>query len=291
MKSYAVILICMMFLVPHSGAQVSVDLSLDQEQFLQDETLPVNVRIVNRSGQTLVLGDDPDWLTFTVERSENNLPAPRKNDVPVVGQFVLESSQMASRLTDLMPYYDLKPGRYHVTATVKIPAWGKEIRSGSKLVEIIRGTKIWETVVGIPGGEGLPEARKYVLQQAHYLRQLYLYLRLTDENEQRVFRVMPLGRLTSFGRPEAQIDRESNLHVLFRTGARSFVYDVINPQGEITIRQRHDYTATRPTLKSSGTGDIAVVGGARYVTPNDLPPPPPVSTIPKTNEVQIPDPQ
>ena len=37
-------------------AQVSVELLIDQEQFLRDESLPVKVRIVNRSGQTLHFG-------------------------------------------------------------------------------------------------------------------------------------------------------------------------------------------------------------------------------------------
>jgi hypothetical protein len=50
-----------------SDAQVSVALVLDQEQFLIDESLPVKVRIANRSGQTLKLGQEPDWLTFAIE--------------------------------------------------------------------------------------------------------------------------------------------------------------------------------------------------------------------------------
>ena len=45
-------------------AQVTVDVVLDQEQFLPTETMPVAVRITNRSGQPLHLGADADWLTF-----------------------------------------------------------------------------------------------------------------------------------------------------------------------------------------------------------------------------------
>jgi hypothetical protein len=43
-------------------AQVAVEILLDQEQFLRDESLPVKVRVINRSGQTLRLGQDNDWL-------------------------------------------------------------------------------------------------------------------------------------------------------------------------------------------------------------------------------------
>ena len=48
-------------------AQVRVEVTLDQGQFLPGETLVAAVRITNRSGQTLRLGGQPDWLTFSVE--------------------------------------------------------------------------------------------------------------------------------------------------------------------------------------------------------------------------------
>ena len=50
-----------------ASAQVTVDVVLDQEQFLPSESLPVAVRITNRSGQPLHLGADTNWLTFSVE--------------------------------------------------------------------------------------------------------------------------------------------------------------------------------------------------------------------------------
>jgi len=52
-------------------AQVVVELELDQQQFLPSESLPVAVRITNRSGQPLRLGTDPNWLTFSVTSLDN----------------------------------------------------------------------------------------------------------------------------------------------------------------------------------------------------------------------------
>ena len=54
-----------------SVAQVSVELVLDQEQFLLNESLPVRARITNRSGQALQLGQEKDWLSFTIESRDD----------------------------------------------------------------------------------------------------------------------------------------------------------------------------------------------------------------------------
>ena len=101
-------------------AQVSVEVVLDQDQFLRDESLPVKVRITNRSGQLLRLGRDNEWLAFVIETGDGR-PVSRMIEVPVTGEFVLESARMATREVDLGPCFDLsEPGHYTIGATVKI---------------------------------------------------------------------------------------------------------------------------------------------------------------------------
>jgi hypothetical protein len=265
-------LVSLLWAAPWALAQVTVDLVLDQEQFLRDESLPVKVRITNRSGQTLRLGDQPNWLAFHLENREGLSITPREQ-ILAQGEFSLEASRVATREVDLMPGYDLNPGRYFLSVTVRITDWNQEITSSRKIIEIIRGVNMWQEVVGVPADTGPPEVRKFILQQANYLQQPYLYVRLTDAEEHRVFRVLPIGRLLSFSRPEAQIDRQSNLHVLFQTGPRAFTYCVVSP----TSRQRYDYSQTRPVLKGDGAGNITVSGGLRQLSRSDTPPPPPAN--------------
>jgi len=252
-------------------AQVTVEVLFDQEQFLRDESLPAKVRITNHSGQTLPLGKQPDWLTFAME-SRDGAVVSKLGEVPVQEEFSLESSMVAVRRVDLMPYFELsQPGRYRVTAILKIKQWNVDVSSKPKLFEIVRGTKIWEQTFGVPDSGAPPEVRKYALQQANYLKRLLLYVRLTDETENRVFKVFPVGPLVSFSRPEVQLDKRSNLHLLFQIGARAFIYAVINPDGQIVVRQTHDYARTRPVLKSQEDGQIFVSGGTRRITADDLP--------------------
>ena len=266
-------------------AQVTVEIIFDQEQFLRDESLPTKVRITNRSGQTLQLGKEADWLTFAVERRDGSTTS-KLSEVPVQEEFSLESSMAAVRRVDLMPYFDLsEPGHYKVTALLKIKQWNEEVSSKPKPFEIVRGTKIWEQEFGVPASGGPPEVRKYALQQANYLKRLLLYVRVTDETENHVFKVFPVGPLVSFSRPEVQLDKRSNLHLLFQTGARAFIYAEINPNGQLLVRQTHDYARTRPVLKSQEDGQIFVSGGTRRITADDLPA---SSAASSTNDVPAP---
>ena len=264
-------------------AQVTVDVMLDQEQFLRDESLPIKVRITNRSGQTLPIGKEVDELTFSVE-SRDGLIVSKLAEIPLEGTVSLDSSMQVTRRVDLMPCYDLsKPGRYTVTVSLKLKQWDKEFFSKPKTFEIVGGSKIWEQEFGVPAVAGDPEVRKYVLQQANYHKRPMLYVRVSDVNDNRVFKVLAAGPLVSFGRPEAQVDKWSNLHLLFQTGARSFVYDVITPQGDITVRQTHDYTSTRPVLKGNEDGKIFAAGGQRRFSADDVPPP---SAVVSTNDLK-----
>lgn len=257
------------------GSGVSVDLALDQDQFLPDEELRVAVKISNRSGQTLTLGKDANWLTFSVE-SRDSFIVPKLENPPVTGEFSLESSLVGTKRVNITPYFNFsKPGGYRVTAVVKLP-WGEEIISKPKTFEITSGTRLQEVEFGVPreGNNGIPETRHYVLQQAIYLKQMRLYLRLTDASGAKTLKLFPLAPMTSFTKVEAQLDRFSNFHVLSQTGARSFNYCVINPEGQIITRQTHDYSEnSRPVLKYNSEGRVRVFGGAQRITPTDLPAP------------------
>jgi hypothetical protein len=272
MRSLALALVGWLAAVCALRAQVSVDLLLEQKQFLRDESLPVKVRVTNRSGQTLRLGQDADWLHFAIEHRDGH-PLRRQGEVDVTGEFTLESASVADRIFNLMPHFDLgMPGRYRVTALLKIKDWGVTVSSPPAEFDIIQGSKIWEEDFGVPAPEGPPEPRKYILQQAAHTKELRLYARVTDLAEHRVFRVVALGPLVSFSRPEAQIDKQSSLHALFQTGARSFYYTVVDPDGALVVRHTYDYTATRPVLRVDKEGKIFVAGGVRRPSRDDLPP-------------------
>src|SRR5262245_12925224 len=76
--------------------QVTVQILLDQDQFLRDESLPVKLRVTNLAGQTLHLGRDNAWLTFALEGMDGAVVS-KLADPPVAGEFAVESAQAATR--------------------------------------------------------------------------------------------------------------------------------------------------------------------------------------------------
>lgn len=275
----------MMLAALNTQAQVSVEVSLSQDQFLAGESMPAQVTIVNRSGQTLELGKDQEWLSFSVE-SKDNYPVLKSGDVPVNDMpFTLGSSQRGKPIVDIAPYYTFsKPGRYMVRATLFVKEWNQTFTSPPKEFDVIIGSKMWEQDFGLPkpagaAADSAPEIRRYTLHQANYLRKsLMLYVKVSDANG-KVFKVFPVGPMLSFGQPEPQIDKNSNLHVLYMDGPHSGSYVVVNPNGDIVLRQTYDMSSNvRMRLKMNSEGNLEVVGGTRRVTSKDVPPPQPAET-------------
>ena len=279
MKKLVAMLACwLVWLSPAMSQGVSVEVVLDQAYFLPHEALMVKVRITNFSGQPLQFGKDDDWLSFAVEGNKSFV-VPRLAPVPVRGEFTLDSSKVAIRTVDLAPCFDLsRPNHYTVRATVNLPQWQRLVTSDKKGFDILSGAKLWEQDFGVPQGVvqvgEQPEVRKYALFQTIHGKQLKLYLRLSDVSENKVFRIFPIGPMVSFSKPEPQLDKFGNLHILYQTGARSFNYSIVSPDGLLITRETHDYyNNSRPILRAGSDGRISVAGGNRRASADDLPPP------------------
>jgi hypothetical protein len=259
-----------------AGAQVTLEVELAQRQFLPSESLPVAVRLTNRSGQPLHLGDDPKWLTFSVT-AVDNFVVTKIADVPVQGEFEVGSSQMATKRVDLAPCFKLtRHGSYRIVARVRIKDWNAEFASQPQTFDIIDGAKLWSQTFGLPAPAGItngvPEVRRYTLEEANYLRsQLRMYVQVSDESERQIFKVRAIGPMVSFSQPEARLDPHNRLHVIYQSGARVYNYSIVNPDGDIVWQENYDYLNTRPRLQIADDGNITVLGGVRRLKPDDVP--------------------
>lgn len=276
MKKFTLALVLLLALVAGARAQVTAEIVLEQEHFLLGEEINAAVKITNRSGQTLHLGDDAKWLTFTIETRSGQIVA-KQGEVPVDGAFELESGKVATRRVNLQPYFSWSDyGGYRARANVQIKNWDAVVVATPKSFDLIKGAKLWAQDFGMLLPEGVtnraPEVRRYSLEKASYLRsQLRLYLRILDADSSQVRKVLPIGPMVSLSNPEQQIDRLNQLHVLYQTGPRTYLYTVVTPDGEMVLRQTHEITAGRPRLLSDDKGNWGVVGGARRYSPDDLP--------------------
>lgn len=262
-------------------AQVTLSLHREQEQFLPAERLPITVHIENQSGRTLTFGTSPNWLIFGVETLQGRVVS-KLSDVPVDGEFRLESAERAKFTINLAPHFALQePGQFQVTAQMTVPGTGEFLSASPVVFEVLNGSRLWSQEFGIPpapgAGNALPEIRKYHLQQANHLKQIRLYVRITDASETRTFATFPAGTLVTFAKPEPMVDKLGRLHLLHQFGIRSYTYHLVDPDGTVKVRQTYEMTGTmRPALKVNAEGEVRVLGGARRETTADLPPAAPV---------------
>jgi hypothetical protein len=268
-----------------AGAQVTVELRSDQNEFLPGETIPLAVKITNLSGQQLHFGSGPGWLTFSVESSDG-FDVVKISDVPVPAQFDLFSSQAGTLHVDIAPCFQInRIGHYKVTAYLRLKDWASNITSPPKEFDVVTGVKLWSQEFGVPSAGGPPELREFSLEKANYLRQqLRLYLQLTDAAESRIYKVVALGPMVSFGYPDERIDRTSQLHVLWQTGAQSFSYCVVSPDGKLLQRDLYEIANTRPKLKVDDNGEVTVEGGIKRVPEAEIPPVHPPDDLPPASQ-------
>lgn len=273
-------LLAMLWLIAPAGmlAQMRVELEFDQETYLPGEEMFAIVRVYNSSGQTLKLGQDNHWLSFTIESSDGR-PVMELKVPDVQGEFELPNASRARKMVNLAEAFELKKmGRYYVTATVRVPQWGGEAFSTPEAttVGINSGVKLWERTFGLPSDSegGRPELRKFQLVQSNHRKQLSLYVRITDELETESYKLFPLGQLVGFSKPTPQLDQWSNLHVFYQDSGKSFRYFTITPDGLLLARQTWEAASdSRPGMTVNSEGRISVTGGVRRVSSSDLPPP------------------
>jgi len=272
------------------SAGVTVELILDESIFLPGEDIPLGVRISNLSGRPLTFGSTSTWLSFYAESKSGEVIA-RLGQVPVEGEFTLESAKAGTKWWNVQPYFDFQESGVHqIYAEVRLPDMKDRVLSEPATLTVQRARKLWEITFGVPPPEGAtneqPEIRRYALQSAIRKRDRNLYVRVTDEAELRIYRVVLLDRLLSFSNPEQQLDSRSQLHVLFQTGGSTYTYCVVTPDGEMAFRQKYEIVpSSRPRLMKQPDGSILVGGGRRLPSSSDVPPyePPPAEILPPTN--------
>lgn len=266
-------------------AQVELTVSLPQDQFLPGESIEAAVRIANLSSSPLKLGASKDWLRLNVEATENFI-VNRTADLPDSGEFALQPSTRGTLRFDVQPQFDLsRPGRYRLTATLRVSP-NEEVTSAPVHFEVFRGTRLWERPFSAPSttpGEEGPR-RKYLLQQATHLREVRLYIRVTDEEERGALRVIPIGKTVSFSRPACAVDRKSRLHTLHQISADTYRYHQVGPGGELLERRTYNFVDRRPQLRVNEAGEVAVIGGERRRSNDDLPAEGSSDTAPARND-------
>ena len=245
-------------------AQIQVELSFQRVQYISHEPILATVRIANNSGRAIDLRDDSGqhWFGFEINAGEGRLLAPLRPEAgePALHVGVGETVTRKINLTSLFPVHDF--GTYHVRANVFFADLNKFFYSTTKVVQVSDARPIWQKTVGVPEGmPGAGEARTYSLLSNRFLDHTSLYVRVENRDTGVVYTTYSLGRMIASQDPQAEIDRANQLHVLHCAAPRSWAYSHVGLNGELLAHSTFLETKSRPRLRHTADGSIAVNGG------------------------------
>jgi len=261
---FAISLAAFLFGVAAARAQIQVELSFKRVQYIAHEPILATVKIANNSGRDIDLRDDSGqhWFGFEINAGEGRLLAPLKSEAGEPALHV-ETGKTVTRkinLTSLFPVQDF--GTYHIRANVFFADLNKFFYSATKVVQVSDARPIWQKTVGVPEGmPGAGEARTYSLLSNRFLDHTALYVRVENRDTGVVFTTYSLGRIISSQDPQAEIDRANQLHVLHCASPRSWAYSHVGLNGELLAHSTFLETKSRPRLRHTADGSIAVNGG------------------------------
>ena len=275
------------FVAATAQAQLQVDLSFKRLQYIAHEPVVATVRIVNNSGRDIDLRDDSGqhWFGLEVNAGEGRLLAPlRRAAEPPLH---IEAGKAVTRRIDLTPLFPVRDfGAYHVRANVYFPDLNKFFYSSTKVFQVGDGRTVWQKTVGVPDGmPGAGEVRTYSLLTNRFVDHTSLYVRVENKERGVVYTTYSLGRIVSSDEPQAVVDRANQLHVLHCAAPRNWAYSHVGWNGELFKQSTFLETRTRPRLRYTVDGSVAIKGGALDVPAADTKhrPGPRLSDRPRAN--------
>ena len=268
MKKSAVVL-CLIFLAGSVHAQIQVELKLRRLQYIAYEPVFATLAVTNLAGRDIDLHDDggQHWFGFELSGKEGQPIAPAKRAEAEETPLHVESGKTVVRKINLTPLYAVHdPGTYHVRANIYFADLNKFFYSQGKVFQVVNARPIWQTTVGVP--EGMPdagEAHTYSLLRNRFPDHTSLYVRVENKESGVVYVTYSLGHIISSDEPQMEIDHANQLHVLHCSAPRTWTYSHIGLNGQLLKEERFMETKTRPHLRRTTAGEIAVNGGMRDV--------------------------
>jgi len=255
---------CLFFVAATAHAQIQVELSFKRLQYIAHEPILATVKIANNSGRDIDLHDDngQHWFGFEITADEGRLLAPLRQSGPEADLHV-EAGKTVTRKINLSLQYPVHDfGAYHVRANVYFPDLNKFFYSPTKVFQVGDARAVWQKTIGVPDGmPGAGEVRTYSLLSHRAVDHTSIYVRVENRETGVVYSTYSLGRTIANEPPQAEIDRANQLHVLHCAGPRNWAYSHVGVNGELLKHSTFLETKTRPRLRVTSDGSIAVRGG------------------------------
>ena len=275
------ILTFLVFLVTASSAfsQISMQIMLNQDAYLQYEPVYVRVSMRNMSAHALAFGESrglQGTLSFDIYPGGKNalrIPPKVEGVLPSMTGVILQPGTVRQFTFLLSKFYDIRHlGPLSVKAVVSHPQLPSAYESNTVHCNIVGGRKVWGPVtVGVPD-TGLLSAdssapaskiktRNYTII-SYFTGKVTAYAMVIDDAD-RVYKVRRIGfDLGAELKPKCEVDFLSRLNIMVAVTNEVFAYYQFNIDGGLERKKIYMKTSTTPTLvHDKDTGIVLPAGG------------------------------
>ncbi len=250
-----------------AGAQVDIRCRLAHTTVILYESIPMDVTIVNNTGQPLTFGvpEANAALMFDIERSPGALMMPTGASV-WTGAVTVAPMGTLKQTVDLLPAYPiLNTGPYSITARLE---WSDRAFISSRMfLDVVPGFEVARETASVPGmGRAI---RTYTLRTLNRDKTERLFLRIDDDDEGRCYGVFDLGRVVRMYKPNMEVDEEGDVHALHQAGPSFFVRHVFTPYGLLVSREQYSGDATQMRMSRQAGSGVVVEGIAQKLGGNE----------------------
>jgi hypothetical protein len=256
-------LLALIVAAPLAVAQLEVSLSLERGNYVSLEAIEATVTVKNSVGKDVVLGGPGGnpWLNFQIHDTSGALANPIR--AVNVQPMVLRNGESLQRKFQLdRLYYLSESGTYIIRAAAYFPELEKYNLSRPHRfnVQQPRPAK-WQEVFAVPGGRGY---RRFQIFTFNDTTKAYVCLSVIDEETKMVMSRTALGSVMVEKEIQPALDRNKHLHIVYLGTPTLYVYQQVDPVGNITDRKYYLAAKGVPKLIKNPDGSVLISGGSIY---------------------------
>jgi hypothetical protein len=250
-------------MVTQGHSQVGVAISMQQNQFMAGEAAQFQCTITNHTGNNLILSNvgQLPWLEVNVIRSGGQPATQFQRANP--GPIQIPAGQSVAKTIDVNSLYNIREaGTYRVSVVVRTDANENSYSSNSVLFHTINLRPDWSHKFSLSGAK---DTREFRMMNFTNNKQTMIYVQVIDNKTGTPLRTLNLGKALLFRKPQAAIDKQQNMHVLYLASPEFFLYARIDSQGRFLGRELYTPGAGGdPRLMTFADGSVKVSSGIKF---------------------------
>jgi hypothetical protein len=205
-----------LLLAGYAGAQMTVDMNLNQSVYILGEAVRADVRIVNHATTPLIVGPGgyrQNGLFFQITDGRHDTLEPSQPGTPMISDLRLPGGETYRSAFELDEWYPMgKAGSYIVTAMVRRD--DRRYETTSRAIDIVPGLEI-KTAIQLFADR--PDFQRK-LSLVYFMRRQaeFLFLRITDTPGDRTWSTLELGKLLRTTPPTIGVTNDGVITIFHR---------------------------------------------------------------------------